>query len=257
MQTSYAPVVIILSALSLAACSSNNDPAVKPTRLQSSGQLQKDTRAPNAYIYRAPNINIAKYTALMVEPTFVYSGPEASFSDFTAADLLKFSQVVTEEFRKTLGEKYIMTNTAAANVIRIRPTLIGVEKTVGGLATATRIIPIGLAINAVRAGSGSEGGGSMTGGIELALEMFDGGTNDLLASTVRQQSPAVFDMEATLSTEDTVRASARSLAETLRDAIGRNAPQMPRRADAGGQPTSVAGFWAPSQQVAVAGSIKQ
>lgn len=256
MQTRYAPVVMILSALSLAACSNNSDPASKPTRLQSSGQLQKDQRVAGAYIYRAPNINIAKYTALMVEPTFVYSGPEASFNDFTAADLLKFSQVVTEEFRKTLGEKYIMTNTAAANVIRIRPTLIGVEKTVGGVATVARILPIGLAINAVRAGSG-ETGGSMTGGIELALEMFDGGTNDLLASTVRQQAPAVFDMEATLSTEDTVRASARTLAETLRDAIGRNAPQMPRRADAGGQPASVAGFWAPSQQVAVAGSIKQ
>lgn len=245
MQTRYSPLIVLLCALSLSACSGNNDETTKPSRLQSAGQLQKDQRTPGAYIYRAPNLNVSKYNALMVEPTFVYSGPEASFGDFTAADLLKFSQVITEEFRKVLGEKYIITNTAAANVIRIRPTLIGVEKTVGGLATATRIIPIGLAINAVRAGGGGSGG-SMTGGIELALEMFDGGNNDLLASTVRQQAPAVFDMEATLSTEDTVRACARSLAETLRDAIARNAPQM-RRADAGGQSTNVA----------LAGSSKQ
>jgi len=254
MLTRYAPFVLLLSALSLAACSSGDNDLSKPSRLQSAGQLQKDQKTPGAYIYRAPNLNVSKYTALMVEPTFIYSGPEASFSDFTAADLLKFSQVVTEEFRKTLGEKYIISNTAAANVIRIRPTLIGVEKTVGGVATVARILPIGLAINAVRAGGGGTGG-SMTGGIELAIEMFDAQTNDLLASTVRQQAPAVFDMEATLSTEDTVRASARSLAETLRDAIGRNAPQMPRRADAGGHP-SVADLPRPSR-IAMAGVPQQ
>jgi len=256
MQIRYAPLVLMLSALSLAACSSNDTQTTKPSRLQSAGQLQKDQRVAGAYIYRAPNLNVSKYTALMVEPTFVYSGPEASFGDFTAGDLLKFSQVITEEFRKALGEKYIVTNTAGANVIRIRPTLIGVEKTVGGVATVARILPIGLAINAVRASDGGTGG-SMTGGIELAIEMFDGQTNDLLASTVRQQAPAVFDMEATLSTEDTVRASARTLAETLRDAIGRNAPQMPRRADAGGSMPATADLWGPRLQLAANGVQKQ
>ncbi len=98
-------------------------------------------------------------------------------------------------------------------------TLLGVEETVGGLATITRIMPAGIAVNAAKGATG--GAGSFTGSIEVAVEAFDSQSNALLAAGIRRATPAVYDIEATLSTTDTVRSSAASVATTLRDAIDR------------------------------------
>jgi hypothetical protein len=65
-------------------------------------------------------------------------------------------------------------------------------------------------------------GGTMTGGIELAVEFYDSQSNDLLAGAARQVTPAAFDIEATLSTDKTVQSCGAAAGMALRDAMDRN-----------------------------------
>jgi hypothetical protein len=225
MSTRYLAVGLILSATALAACSSTQSTA--PTGLQSSAQLQQDPAIHGAYIYRAPNVDTSKYRSLMIDPVAVYTGPEAGFSGFSQADQQRYAQIVDGEFRGVLGQRYRISQAPGPNVLRIKVTLLGVERTIGGVATATRVAPMGMAINAVRGVAGA--GGSMTGAIELAIEAFDSQSNQLLVSVVRQQAPAVFDFESTLSTSDTVHSAARAVADELSDGIAKRAPQMAER----------------------------
>ncbi len=212
--------VSLAGVMAVAACSSDQGSEGRPSGLQSSAKLSPDTSIRGAWIYRAPNANYSKYRRVMFDNTIVYNGPEANFGDISAADRQNYAAIVDQEFRRVVGEKYPIGFAPGPDVLRIHTTLVGVRTTVGGVATVTRVMPIGMAINAVRGAAGT--GGAMTGGIELAVEFHDSQSNDLLGGAVRQISPAVFDVGATLSTADTVKASAADAATTLRDALDRN-----------------------------------
>jgi len=212
---------LALSAASLIAVAACSEDSQRPSSLTSSGKLSPDASIHGAWIYKSPQANYSKYRRVMIDNVAVYTGPEANFGDNTAdADKQAWAAAVGEEMRKVIGEKYQIVSAPGPDVLRISTTLIGVRQTVGGVATVTRVMPIGIAINAVRGAAGA--GGTMTGGIEIAVELHDSTSNDLLAGAVRQISPAAFDVGATLSTTDTVRASARDAATTLRDAMDKN-----------------------------------
>ena len=205
----------VAALMAVAACS--DDRTTAPSGLSSSSQLTADKNISGAYIYRSPNANFSKYRRVMLDATVIYGGPEANFKDISAADRQTYAATVDQEMRRVLGEKINLVSAPGPDVVRIHVTLIGVRTTVGGVATITRVMPIGIAVNAVRGAAGE--GGTMTGGIELGVELYDSQTNDLLAGAVRDIAPGAFDLGATMSTTDTVKASASDAATTLRDAL--------------------------------------
>lgn len=209
----------IVAALALSACA-GDESGNRPSGLASARELKADTTIGGAWIYRNPQANFGKYRSVLFDDVAVYSGPEANFGSASAEDRQRYAQVIGVEMRRVIGEKYQLVNSPGPDVIRINPTLIGVRETTGGVATLTRVLPIGLAINAVRGAGGK--GGTMTGGIELAVEFHDSQSNELLAGAVRQITPGAFDIDATLSTDKTVQACGESAGLTLRDAMDRN-----------------------------------
>ena len=106
-------------------------------------------------------------------------------------------------------------------------TMLGAQKTVGGLATATRVTPLGFATSALKSALGKKG--SLTGSVLYAVELYDARTNELLLAAVRRRTPDPLDVPATLSTTDTVKAVARELADgarkRLEDLTGVRGPQ--------------------------------
>jgi hypothetical protein len=199
----------------LAACSSDRDG--KPTDLASSDQLQRDQNQRDKWTYRAQGVDFSKYRRFQFEPVAVYAGPDGSFGSISASDRHRLADIVGEQFTRVIGEKYSVVGAAGPDVARIRVTLLGVEGTVGGVATVSRILPVGIAVNAAKGVAG--GSGSFTGSIEVAVEAFDSQSNDLLAAGIRRATPAVYDIEATFSTTETVRSSASGAATALREAI--------------------------------------
>jgi hypothetical protein len=91
---------------------------------------------------------------------------------------------------------------------------LGARKTKGGLATATRVTPLGFGTSALKSALGKTG--SLTGSLLFAVELYDGRTNELMLAAVRRRTPDPLDIPATLSTTDTVKAIAREFGDGAR-----------------------------------------
>ena len=87
-----------------------------------------------------------------------------------------------------------------------------------GLATVTRVTPVGLLTSSVQSLAGKKG--TMSGSILFAVEIKDSRTGELLAAAVRRRAPDALDIGSTLSTENTVKAVARDLASHLAARLG-------------------------------------
>src|SRR4030095_16901626 len=106
-------------------------------------------------------------------------------------------------------------STPQADTLRIKVTLLGAEKTKGGVATATRVTPMGFGLSAVKSALGK--GGSFTGSVFVSGEGYAARANELLLAAVRRRAPDALDVPATLGTEETVKAVAREFADTARE----------------------------------------
>ena len=207
-----------LAIVALAGCTSS-EALQPPATMSAATSLQPDPDRPGAWNYRTTDVDLRRYTRFIVEPAQVYRGSEASYDGVSSAELEEIARALTAETRRELSNGYAVTSKPGPGTARITLKLAGVEGTVSGLATASRILPVGAVANAVKGASG--GSGSFTGGIIVAAEIYDAQSSKLLGAAVRRYSPPVFDLVATLSTVDTARAAAREAAQDLRASVDR------------------------------------
>ena len=185
-----------------------------PVSLKSSQKMTQDKPGGENWTYAQPVEKFAKYRTVMVADTKVYQGPDAQFEGIEPADRAKFAAIVTDELRSEIAKSFPAPAKPQADTLRIQVTLLGGEKTKGGVATATRVTPIGLGLSAVKSALGKQG--TLTGSLLYAVEVYDAQTNELLLAAVRRRTPDPLDVPATLSTTDTVKAVARDFGETAR-----------------------------------------
>lgn len=186
-----------------------------PVGLKSATQMAQDKPGSESWTYAQPKSAFAKYRTVIVLPTTVYQGPDSQFDgSISAADRAKFAGIVTDELRRELNKSFPTPARAQADTLRIKVTLLGAEKTTGGVATATRVTPLGFATSAVKSALGKKG--SFTGSLLYAVEVFDARSNELLLAAVRRRTPDPLDVPATLGTEETVKAVAREFADGAR-----------------------------------------
>jgi hypothetical protein len=126
---------------------------------------------------------------------------------------------MTTALRNALAEGYQIVDRPGPGVATMKLTLLGVQNTVGGVATASRMTPMGFALNGIQSLRGKKG--SMTGSAHVALEVTDSRSGDLLFAAVRVKSPNALDIESTLSTEKTVEAVANDVADSVRKGLDR------------------------------------
>lgn len=186
-----------------------------PVAMKSSGKMAQDKPGSESWTYAQPRSVFTKYRTVIVEPTAVYNGPDSQFDGgISASDRSKFAAIVTDALRSELAKSFPAPARAQSDTLRLKVTLLGAEQTKGGLATATRVTPIGFGLSAMKSALGK--GGSLTGSVLVAVEVYDARTNELLLAAVRRRSPDALDIPATLGTEETVKAVAREFADTAR-----------------------------------------
>lgn len=206
---------VVGAALLLGAC-----PAVAQTQdhapvgLKSATKMQQDKAGSESWTYAQPREVFSKYRTLIVDNTAVYNGPDAQFDGIDAADRAKFASIVTDQLRSELAKSFPNPASVQADTLRLKVTLLGAEKTKGGVATATRVTPMGFGLSALKSAMGK--GGSFTGSVLFAVELYDARTNELLLAAVRRRHPDPLDVPATLGTEETVKAVAREFADSAR-----------------------------------------
>lgn len=167
--------------------------------------------------YSRPNLDLSKYRKLIVEQTEVSNDPGADFSGLDASDLRKYADITTKEMREELGKAIPIVSKPGPDTARLKVTLLGAEKTTGGVATATRATPMGFAFTAVKSLAGREG--SFTGSVLYSLELTDSQTNELQVGAVRRMSPDPLDIPATVSMTETVKSVAHTTAKKARERL--------------------------------------
>ena len=202
--------VVLLSAVPVQAQTRDH----APVSLQSARQMAQDKPGTESWTYAQPRSVFQKYRTLIVEPTSVYQGPDSQFEGIEPADRAQYAQMITQELRTEMAKSFPTPARAQADTLRLRVILLGGQKTKGGLATATRVTPLGFATSAVKSALGK--GGSFTGSLLYAVELYDARSNELLLAAVRRRTPDPLDVPATLSTTDTVKAVAREFADGAR-----------------------------------------
>ena len=185
-----------------------------PVSLGSSSKMIQDAPESESWTYAEPRAAFAKYRTLIIDPAVVYQGPDAQFEGIDYADRTKFADILTQELRTEMAKSFPAPAKAQADTLRMRVTILGAQKTRGGIATATRVTPLGFATSAVKSALGKKG--TLTGSILLAVELFDARSNQLMLAAVRRRTPDPLDVPATLSTTDTVKSVSRDFADRAR-----------------------------------------
>jgi hypothetical protein len=202
--------IVLTTASPLLAQTKDN----APVSLQSARKMAQDRPGTESWTYAQPKVRFATYRTLIVEPTIVYKGPDAQFDGIEPADRAKYAGMITDELRSEMAKSFPAPPRPQADTLRLRVTLIGANKTKGGIATATRVTPLGFASSALKSAMGKTG--SFTGSLLYAVELYDARTNELLLGAVRRRTPDPLDVPATLSTTDTVKSVAREFADGAR-----------------------------------------
>ena len=205
---------VSFTALLLAAPLNAQTKDHAPTARPSSAKMTQDKPDSESWTYAQPVAVFTKYRTVIVEDATVYEGPDAQFDGIDSADRSKFAGIITQELRSELAKSFPAPASAQPDTLRVRVTILGATKTKGGLATATRVTPLGFATSAVKSAVGKKG--SFTGSVLYAVELYDARTNELLLAAVRRRTPDALDIPATLSTSDTVKAVAREFADGAR-----------------------------------------
>lgn len=188
--------------------------AQAPSKLSSAGALREDAGKGDSWTYRNPQTLLKNYQSFLVQPTAVYSDPAAQWGSTTPEERQKFASYMTKALRDELVKTYTIVERPGPRVATLRLTLMGVQNTTPLVATASRLTPMGFALNGLKSIRGKSG--SMTGSAQVALEVSDAVTGELLFAAVRRRAPDALDIEATLTTQKTVEAVADDVAKSVR-----------------------------------------
>src|SRR3954451_21932040 len=128
-----------------------------PVGLQGAQMMAQDRSGSDSWTYINPAANFSKYCAVIIDPGSVYLGPDAQFDGIDEADRLEYARIITNELMSKIGASFPVVAGPAPTTLRVHVDLIGVQKTVGGLATATRVTRLGFGFSALESLRGKQG----------------------------------------------------------------------------------------------------
>jgi hypothetical protein len=173
-----------------------------------------------SWTYVKPGGDLSSYTAVLVRPTVVSKSAAAQFDGIPLEQRRQFAGLVTNALQTELATSFDVAGKRSPHTLAIQVTILGAKKTTGGVATATRVLPIGLATNVLKSLAGKKG--TLTGSLLVEVEFTNAASGELLAAAIRRRTPDPLDVPATLSTTDTVKAIARDMARTIRQKLADN-----------------------------------
>jgi hypothetical protein len=188
-----------------------------PTDLPSATQMSQDIANQESWTYRKEGLDFRAYKSIMIDPGVVYNGDDAQFGSIPVVDRQQYAGIMSNAMARELGKVLPVVGQSGAGVLRMKITLIGMTTTKGGLATVTRVTPIGFGISTIKSAAGKKG--TFSGSMLYALELTDGATGELLLAAVRRSAPDALDIGSTLSTQDTAESIADHVAKECRERL--------------------------------------
>ncbi|MBP6941202.1 MAG: DUF3313 domain-containing protein [Syntrophorhabdaceae bacterium] len=207
-------IVVLAMAFCAAGCASGPQ---EYKGLESASRLQPSADFPHTLIYKRPGVDGKKYIKFIIDPVEVYKGEDARFDGVSPEDQQKIADFVKTEFTRVMQDGYAVVNAPGPDVLRLKFTLAGLEKTNPAMATVTHVIPIGLVMNLGKSAAGMSG--SFMGSVTLAGELYDSQTNTLVFSFLTKKAPNAMDITTVLTGLDAAKKSVTELAEKFKENI--------------------------------------
>jgi hypothetical protein len=104
--------------------------------------LRPSLEEPGAWTYIAPGAQLAAYRRFILDPPRVFRGEGSGYGSLSETEIQEIARMFVEETP--------VVTQPGPEVARLRFTLIAVSETVPYVSTATRVIPIGAAINLLK-----------------------------------------------------------------------------------------------------------
>lgn len=207
---------VCVAAATLAACAST---PINYQGLASASQLQKNPQGHGdmPLLYKAPGVDLARYSGVILDPVAIYSGPDAQFdTTFRKAgpDGRKtIADYIDRQFAAKLATKYALVQAASPDAMRIHVTLTGAESNTPVMSVVSMAPPYGTVISALVTVMGQQG--QFSGSVTYAVEVRDSETNTLLQAFVSKRYPWAVNPLDSFGSYDAAKAGVRKGADAL------------------------------------------
>lgn len=205
--------VIALCSAALAACTSTQPIAYE-------GLASAQRMAPNEHgdshiplQYSAQDISWDAYKSVLLDPIEIYAGKDGQFGSTSDDDKQSLAGYMQQQFADTLKARYALVQAAGPDTLHIHVTLTGIQSNTPIMATLSKIVPIGLVLNGIKSASGSQA--SFTGSVSYAVDIYDGGSGQLLRAYVTKQYPLASSVLASFGSLEASKVGVHKGAEAL------------------------------------------
>lgn len=142
--------------------------------------LEKGKEGQPLYRYVKPNVDVKKYTKIIVDPVIVYE--ESALDAGTRENYQKLANNAYAYFVKDLEKDYAVVTTHGPDTFRIQFAIVSAEKSHPVRNFLTTVVPVGMAVSTVQYGVTGRpmGVGDVTGEIRVTDSM----TGELLAAAL-------------------------------------------------------------------------
>jgi hypothetical protein len=184
---------LLLAAALLSGCASDPTPA-------NTGGVEVPLTAtsdPATLAYQAPDLDVSRYHALLIDAADVYPGKDEGFDGVSTADRQKLAAKITSEFLRVLSAKYPVTNKPGPGVVRLHLSLAGIDQSVPVVSTALRLLPFGMIMTGVRSAQGQPA--KFTGSVTIAGIARESDSGKVIAAMVSRCSPPAYDISTGMS----------------------------------------------------------
>ena len=157
-------IVGVVASLALTGC------APKLTTPEGFPTLYVSPDNSNVMVFAKPDLNLAPYRKVYLEPTSV------KLPDDAAAEASQIAGYLDEQLRKNLSRSFELVSAPGADVLRMRFSIVGAEPT--SKAQMVMMVPPFAMVNMVSPK------GAFVGSVTLAGEFFEGTSNEASAAFV-------------------------------------------------------------------------
>jgi len=177
--------IALLSVLLIQGCAETQ----QAREVQSSGflgtdyaRLKEGNEGEALLVYRDPNVNLAKYDKIRLDPVTIWMSSKSAFEGISAEDRQKLADDLYTALHKELSQDYRLVDRLGPDVMRVQVALTDAKGSAPVMDTISTVMPIGLAISQTKALV--TGKPSFVGETQAEAKVTDGANGQLLAAAI-------------------------------------------------------------------------
>ncbi|MGD9947189.1 MAG: DUF3313 domain-containing protein [Desulfobulbus sp.] len=133
-------------------------------------------------VYIKPDIDLSKYHRIMLDEVQFFLNKDTAEHGIQASELKELSDSFHRAVFEALGTEYPLVTVPGEDVLRVRLALTDIEISNPALSGVATVLPVGLAIDVVRAGATGKHSG--VGGASMEVEFLDSMTGERLIAGI-------------------------------------------------------------------------